>query len=150
MTDKLSAKQVARHLDRRQTRRKLLLWAALAGAIALAITYLTCGRGWGLGGTGTGTGDGDGDGRARGLVATSDADPGRCAIFIAAEGITVDGMQMTRDGAVAACKRTAGADVIVAGDTRRGDWDDLKQALDAAGIEVFKREPTGAASDAGP
>lgn len=142
----LSAREVAKHLDRRRTRRKVLLWLLLLAAIALAVTYLTCGRGWGLGGTGTGTGDGS----AKGLVADpGDAGPRRCTIFVAAEGIQVDGAARTRDEAVAACKGTAGADVVVAGDARRGDWDDLKAALDAAGVTIYKREPSAAPADAG-
>jgi hypothetical protein len=38
---------------------------------------------------------------------------------------------------------------VVAGDARRGDWDDLKAALDAAKIDIFKKEPSGAPLDAG-
>jgi hypothetical protein len=144
MTD-ISPKQVAKHLDRRQMRRKVLLWGALAGAIALAIVYLTCGKGWGIGGSGLGNDSGSG----KALMESQDAGPRRCAIFVASEGITVDGAKMTRDEAVAACKQTTGADVVVAGDARRGDWDDLKVALDAAKIEIFKKEPSAAPLDAG-
>ena len=138
-----TAKAIAKQLDRRQMRRKLILYAALIGAIIFAIVYLRYGKGWGLGG-----GEGDGPGSGKGLLATVDAGPKRCAIFIASEGITVDGVKMTRDDAITACKVTTGADVIVAGDTRRGDWDDLKAALDAAKIEVFKRESQGAGAPA--
>jgi len=145
--DAPTARAVAKALDRRQMRRKLFLFAALTGAIIFAVVYLRCGKGWGLG---DGKGEGDGPGSGKGLLSTADAGPKRCAIFIASEGITVDGVKMTRDEAVTACKVTTGADVIVAGDTRRGDWDDLKTALDAAKIEIFKREPgAGAAVDAG-
>ena len=140
MTDKLNPKQVAKYLDRRQQRRKVVLWLALLGAIALAIVYGTCGAGWGLGGRGKG--DGDGSGKA--LISGDDAGPRRCAIFVAKEGITVDGVKMSRKEAVAACKQTAGADVVVSGDARRGDWTDLKAALDAAKIPVFKKEPSQA------
>jgi hypothetical protein len=148
-----SARAVAKHLDRRQLRRKVILYGLLIGTIIFAVLYLRCGLGWGLGGSGKGDGDGDGSGSARALVSsTGDAGPKRCAIFIAPEGITVDGVKMTRDEAVAACKATTGADVIVAGDTRRGDWNDLKAALEAANIEIFKREPSGtpAAGSAAP
>jgi hypothetical protein len=117
-------------------RRKVFLWFALLGAIVLAIIYGTCGAGWGLGGGGKGNGDGDGS--VKGVVTE---DGRRCSIFLAKEGITVDGKKMTRDEAVAACKPHKAADVIVAGDARRGDWNDLKAALDAAKIEIFKREP---------
>jgi hypothetical protein len=136
-----SAKDIARHLDRRRTRRKVVLWLLLIAAVIAAVAFLTCGRGWGLGGSGKG--DGAGSGSGKGFAALPvDAPPRRCAIFVAAEGITVDGKKVTRDEAVAACRLAgAGADVVVAGDTRRGDWDALKAALDAAHIEVFKREP---------
>ena len=145
MTD-LNPKQVAKYLDRRQQRRKWLLWGGLAAAIALAISFLTCGKGWGIGGKG----DGDGPGSGKSLAGDlTDAGPRRCSIFVASEGITVDGVKATRDEAVATCKQTTGADVVVAGDARRGDWDDLKAALDAAKIEVFKKEPAGAPLDAG-
>ena len=42
------ARDVASELARRARRRKILMLVALAGAIALAIVYGTCGHGWGL------------------------------------------------------------------------------------------------------
>ncbi|HEU0030575.1 MAG TPA: hypothetical protein VFQ53_08080 [Kofleriaceae bacterium] len=134
-------------MARLQRRRKLLLLLLLAAAILLAVTYGTCGRGWGIG-TGKGNGDGDGSATSKGLVDAVDAAPKRCQILVASEGIIVDGVKQTRDGAVAACKPALAADVVVAGDARQGDWDDLKAALDAANIEIFKREPRGTGSDA--
>jgi len=130
-----TAKDVAREMERRQRRRKIVMLIALAAAIAAAIVYGTCGRGWGLG-TGTGTGQGEG------TKTPADAAPRRCAIQVAAEGITVDGTKLTRADAVAACKQAgAGADVIVTGDAREGDWLELKAALEAAKIELFVRAP---------
>lgn len=130
----VTARQVAKHLDRRQVRRKIIVWFVALAAIVVAIMYGTCGGGWGFG-----KGSGDGDGKREAVTKPPD-EPRRCAIFVAKEGITVDGTPATRDQVVATCKRANGADVIVAGDARRGDWDDLKAALDAARIEVFKRE----------
>ncbi|MEJ7597877.1 MAG: hypothetical protein WKG01_08220 [Kofleriaceae bacterium] len=140
-----SAKQVAKELDRRRTRRKIGLVILLIGAIILAIVYGTCGGGWGFGkgkGDGAGSGPGSGPGSGQGLVAEPiDAGPRRCSVFIASEGITVEGRQMTRDEAVSTCKTAgAGADVIVAGDVVQKDWDELRDALSIAGVEVFTRE----------
>ncbi len=130
-----TAKDVAKELEHRQRRRKILLLGGLAAAIAAALVYGTCGRGWGLG-TGTGTGQGEG------TRTPADAAPRRCAIQVAAEGITVDGAKLSPTDAVAACKRAgAGADVIVTGDAREGDWLELKLALEAAKIELFVRAP---------
>jgi hypothetical protein len=137
-----SAKAVAKHLDRRQLRRKVILWGALIATIILAVVYLRCGRGWGLGGGGAGKGDGDGDGSNKGLI----SGPKRCAIVVSADGITADGVRVSRNAAVEACKGTTGADVIVTGDARQGDWDDLKGALEAAKIEI-KRDARGGPID---
>jgi len=125
------AKAVAKQLDRRQRRRRLLVVAVAITAIVLAVLYLRCGRGWGLGGKGAGSGTAPG---------TADASPHRCAIRVAAHGLTVDGVAASRDEVVAACKATTGADVVVTGEARQGDWDDLRAALEAAHVAVFLRE----------
>lgn len=137
MTNERFAKDVAKQLDRRRMRRKLTLWAAFAALIALAVTYVTCGQGFGLGGKGKGKGDGAGSGSARAMV---DAGPTRCAIRVAAAGITVDGKPATREAAVTACKAASGADVVVTGDARQGDWDALKTALETAGVTVYMKQ----------
>jgi len=138
MTDQDFAKDVAKQLDRRRMRRKLALWAAFVALIALAVSYVTCGQGFGLGGKGKGAGKGEGPGSGSALV--TDAGPTRCSLRIAAAGITVDGKAATRDAAVTACKATAGADVIVTGDARQGDWDELKAALEAAGVTIYLKQ----------
>ena len=127
-----TAKEVAKALDRRQRRRKLVVFLAVAAVIAAVILYGTCGGGFGLG---KGTGEGDGSGSAQAVI---DAAPGRCKLVVAADGITVDGVKTTRDAAIGACK--AGAEVIVTGDAREGDWKQLEAALTAAKIEVFVRK----------
>jgi hypothetical protein len=135
MTDKQLARDIASELLRRQRRRKLFFVAALAAAVICAVLYGTCGHGWGLGkGGGAGTGL-----HPVAAPAGPDAGPRRCTIRIAASGITVDGKPMTRDQAVAACKVTTGADAIVTGDARQGDWDELRAALGAAGVQVNTR-----------
>jgi hypothetical protein len=138
-TDKKFASEVAKQLDRRHTRRKILVLGALAGAIVFAVTHLTCGKGFGIGGKGKGDGEGKGPGSGS-IVATVDAPPARCAVRVHAKGITVDGKEVTREQAVAACKATPGADVVVTGDARQGDWDALKTALEQAGVTIYTRE----------
>lgn len=132
------ARDVASELDRRRRRRRLLfllLWAVL---IAAAILYLRCGQGFGLGGKGAGSGEGSGPGTATSGSAVN-AGPKRCIVRVSSEGIIVDGKKLARDEAVAACKQTEGALITVTGDARQGDWDELRTALEAAGVQIFKR-----------
>ena len=128
---------VAKELDRRQRRRKLLLLALIVGAIIAAISYLTCGQGFGLGGHGKGSGSGAGSGPDSAVAV--DAGPRRCAVRVDAAGASVDGASATTEQIVAACKTTVGADVVVTGDARQGDWDALRAALEAAAIPIDKR-----------
>jgi hypothetical protein len=139
--DRHLARDVAKHLDRRRTGRKLLLWTILLGGIVLAALYLTCGRGWGLGGKGKGAGSGAGPAAVQTLVSPVDAGPRRCQIRIAASGITADGKPATVDEAVAACKGATAAEVLVTGGARRGDWEDVEAAFDRAGIQILSVEP---------
>ncbi|MDX2090518.1 MAG: hypothetical protein SFX73_21850 [Kofleriaceae bacterium] len=140
-TDKKLASEVAKQLDRRHMRRKILVLGALTGAIVFAVTHLTCGKGFGIGGKGKGDGDGKGKGPGSGTIAvTVDAAPARCAVRVHAKGITVDGKDATRDQAVTACKAAPGADVVITGDARQGDWEALKTALEQAGVTIYSRE----------
>ena len=127
------AKDVAKQLDRRQRRRRLVVLGIAITAIVLAVLYLRCGRGWGLG---SGSGNGNGSGSA---APSADAGPVRCSIRVTATGITVDGKPATRTEAVAVCKATTGADVIVTGDAREGDWTELRTALEAAHVEIYAK-----------
>ena len=136
MTD-INHKRLAKELDRRRMRRRMLTLVTLLGGAILAALYLRCGRGWGTGGKGPGEG-----GTTTTMTTPSDAS-GRCSIRLTAAGITVDGKSMTRDEAIAACKTKTGADVLVTGDSRQGDWDELRGSLEAAGIPFFAREPRG-------
>ena len=144
-SDDRFARDVAKQLDRRRMRRKLGWWTTVLALLVVAATYLRFGSGFGLGlgGPGKGNGSAGGPGSAHTLVA-----PRRCAIRVTARGITVDGKPMLRDDAVDACKATAGADVVVTGDARHGDWAALHDALDAAGVPTFLRDhpPAGSAS----
>lgn len=149
LPNKQLAKNVARELERRQRRRKLLLLLLLAGAIWLAVTYGTCGRGWGIGGgKGKGEGSGPGPGSVQGVLATVDGGPVRCALRLTAAGITVDGKSMTREEAITACKATQGADIVVTGDARTGDWEDLQKALIEAKVQWTELKAGGGAGSA--
>ncbi len=142
--DRQFARDVAREIDRRRMRRRVTLWTALLAVIAVALMYLRFGDGLGIGGGRPGLGGGD-DGSAR---ARSLAEPARCVIRIAASGLTVDGRAMSRDDAVAACKTAPGVDVRVAGDVREGDWQALRAALRAAGIQnLTVIDPSGKSPD---
>jgi len=142
--DKQFTRDVAKQLDRRRMRRRMTVWSALLGLIVAAAAYLRCGSGFGLG-TGTGNGN-DGNGAVRPV-----AGPRRCAVRVTPSGITVDGKPMPRDEAVEVCKAAAGVDVVVTGDAREGDWQELRKAFVAAGIQDIRvREPVpGGGSAAG-
>ena len=136
-------RRLARELDRRRARRRLVTFIVLLGAAIAALLYLRCGKGWGTGGKGEGDG-------VKGIAALPDAGPTRCALRLTGAGLTLGGKPTTREAAIAACKRTTGADVLISGDARQGDWDQLRGALEAASIEFFTREPRGIAPpDAG-
>jgi hypothetical protein len=142
MTD-VDHKRLAKELDRRRARKKLTIYSALLAAAVAALMYLRCGSGWGTGGKGAGEG-----GSAISVAPPSDG-AARCSLRLAADGLTVDGKAATRDEAIAACKGKTGADVLITGDARQGDWDELRDALEAAKIPFFTREPRGTApSDA--
>jgi hypothetical protein len=140
--DRQLARDVARQIDRRRTRRRLTLWTALLALVIAAAGYLRLGGGLGALGLG---GDAGGSGEDRRAL----AGPERCAVRVSAAGITVGGKPMARDAAVAACKDAPGADVVVTGDAREGDWQDLQAALQAAGVKdiaVHQPPPAGSAS----
>jgi hypothetical protein len=125
MTD-LDHKRLAKELDRRRMRRRLLALTTLLAAAIAAAMYLRCGSGFGTGGKGPG------EGGTTKTVTTSDAAV-RCQLRLTATGITVDGKAATREEAIAACKSKTGADVLITGDSRQGDWDELRGALDRNG-----------------
>jgi len=133
----------AKQRERRRVPR-LLVWGAIAAAIALAILYATCGHGFGLGGGGsTGVARGSGSGVAPAPVMDHaiaiDATPPRCQLRVDARGISLDGALTTEDAAIAACKTAGAADVLVTGDAVVGTWDHLHAALDAASVATFVR-----------
>jgi len=128
--DRRLAKDVAKHLDRRRMRRKVLVWMLLVAALVIAALYLRWGGGWGLFGKGKGDGKGEGPGSVQTLVSPADAGPRRCQVRVAAEGITADGKQVT-------------VEVFVTGGAREGDREDLEAAFDRAGIQYLRVRPKG-------
>ena len=106
---------------------KYILAVVVVAAVAFAIYFLSC------------SGKGEPGISASSSSATGSSAPKRCDVRVAATGITVDGKPATRAEAVTLCKNRPGADVVVTGDARQGDWDDLRAAFDASGIAVYVR-----------
>lgn len=124
-----SAKAIARELDRRHRRRRLVVLGGFLALAVLAFLYARCGSGWGLGGGGGG-GTGAGSASARAALP-------RCAVRVTPKGLERDHKASTREAIVHDCPQ--GVDVVVTGNARQGDWDELRRALDAAHIPVFTR-----------
>ena len=121
---KVISDAVERALRRRQ-RRKVLFGATLVAILVVAFFLIRCGGGFGVGGKGgggAGLGLGSGVQRATGPAPAPAIDAGvRCQVRVDADG------------------DAAGADVVVTGDARQGLWDELRSALEAAGVEAFVR-----------
>jgi len=142
--DRQFARDVAREIDRRRVRRQLTLWAVLLALASAAALFLRCGGGFGLLGIG-GAGPGEG-GAPHALI-----EPQRCAVHVAASGMTVDGRAMSRDEAVVACKAAPGVDVFPTGDARHGDVEALRAAIEAAGArDIVVHPPPRASRPPGP
>jgi hypothetical protein len=123
--DRQFARDVAKQLDRRRTRRRLTRWSALLALVIAAAAYLRLGGGLGALGLGGGAGDGDEERR-------SPAGPQRCTIQLSASDVTVNGRAMSRDAAITTCKAAPGTDIFPTGDVRHGDLEELEAALKAA------------------
>lgn len=133
--DRRFARDVAKQLDRRRLRRRLLLWTALLAVLIYAVLHLRFGVGFGLGG-------GEGTGGDEEVAPRPVAGPLRCAIRLTSSGIAIGGKPRSLPDAVAACKRLGGADVLVTGDARHGDRDELIKALREAGVtDIVTHEP---------
>lgn len=152
--------EASQRLRRRGRLGRIFFWAFAIGAIAAVFLIAKCGGGFGFGkgglglgggsgvrlgqGKGSGHGSGPGSGPSAGSDTGSAAAPARCMVRVDATGITVAGKPATVSEVVAACKTaTAGADVIVAGDARQATWEELRGALDAAGIASLVRGAGG-------
>lgn len=128
----------------------------IVALIALAVIYLRCG------GAGLGFGGGGGGSAPVGLLkeppppttpasskdgeepaASQDAGLLRCQLRLDSGGLWLLGAtgqsQTDVASAVSSCKESGGADVVITGDARQGAWDELRAALDAAGVPSFVR-----------
>ncbi|MBK7536690.1 MAG: hypothetical protein IPI49_15250 [Myxococcales bacterium] len=125
----------------RSRRTKWAVRGALASLVALALAYLRCGSGLGLGGGG-GQQD-QGQEPAPVAAPPPEAAALRCQLRLDSGGLwmlsTTGQEQLTVGAAVTACKATGGADVVITGDARQGGWDELRAALQAAGVPSFVR-----------
>lgn len=65
----------------------------------------------------------------------------RCVLRVSDKGLYVDGTPRARDEAVALCKRTAGATVILEDGAPLGTWRELREALQAVGVTIYLRGP---------
>ncbi len=80
-----------------------------------------------------------------GSVAADDERPGDsagdepCELRLAREGLELGGERVEREEAVAACERAGEAALSVTGDARYGEYERVKEALEAAGIDVTLR-----------
>jgi hypothetical protein len=131
---------------KRRFRPVLMLF--LLGVVAFIMYYMQCGSGFGLG-PGDGTGDGARERVDRGEQEQepSDVRPAlgegarRCRLRLDRSGLTLDGQTTTVTKAVSACKKAGGAELTPTGDAVYGQLQEVRQALDRAGVEVFERSP---------
>lgn len=125
---------------------KLRNGALAGGVIAAALIYLECDGTLGVVGNGTGprgsdsaedTGDAPSD-RAASADASAEA-AARCQLRLDRAGLTMSGEPVAVDGAVDACERAGAADFVVTGDARYGTFENIRDALEDAGVEVYLR-----------
>jgi hypothetical protein len=133
---------MSRRRQQRGAGGRLLIWAFVLGLLVAGLMYLRCGEGLGFG---PGGGD-DGDhGRAdqKEEVRPAVGEPvRRCQLRVDAKGVTLDGKPSEVDGAVKACKEAGGgAELVITGDAVYGTQEELKTALDKAGVPVLVRDP---------
>jgi len=130
----VTPKQVAKELEKRARRRKVI-WLGVWGAlIVLAVLYLRCGQGWGTGGAGEGEG---GSSATTSTSTNKNSEHKRCQVRIDATGLKVDGKGANRDTVVEACRLAGGAELFITGDARHGDVLALQAALSAAKIDTL-------------
>jgi hypothetical protein len=65
----------------------------------------------------------------------------RCTLRVSTKGILVDGDRKSRAEAVATCKRTAGAIVIIDDNAPADEWKALQTALGREGVPLLMRGP---------
>lgn len=140
---------------RRRFRPVLMLF--LLAVVAAIMYQMRCGDGFGLGpGGGSGAGDSESEGtrdRSSDRVDRGDSPdvrpalgeggaPRRCRLRLDATGLRLNDEPSSVEKAVEACKRAGGAELTPTGDAVYGDLQQIREALDRAGVEVFVREPS--------
>jgi hypothetical protein len=135
-----------------KTPKRSTRWAVrglLAGLLALALGYLRCSGELGLGGGGSVS---KGKEPVTSPPAPREDGQLRCQLRLDGAGLWLLGptgqLQTEVAAAVASCKVSAGADVVITGEARQGAWDELRAELAAAGVAVFVRGGTGAGGTA--
>jgi len=133
---------MSRRRQQRGSGGRLLIWAFVLGLLVAALMYLRCGEGLGFG---PGGGDDDDNGRAekKQEMRPAVSEPvRRCQLRVDAKGVTLDGKLSEIDAAVAACKDSGGgAELTATGAAKYGTVEELKAALDEAGVPVLVRDP---------
>ncbi len=136
----MSRGEASQRLRRRGRIGRLLFWAFAIAAIVAVILLAKCGGGFGLGKGGAGLGSGRALKTETGSGTGTGTGSARCMVRVDGTGITMDGKVAAVSEVVTACKAAAaGADVIVAGDARQATWEELRAALDAAGVASLVR-----------
>ena len=102
--------------------------ALIAGGGALAWLLLH-GRGFGLGGGGS---------------EASETPPpaGPCHLRLDSRALTLDGREVASDDAIASCRASGRAELLITGDAIAGVADQLVAALKRAGVAVAIKNPT--------
>ena len=114
---------------------RVIVFLLIAALIAVLVYLRSCGPD-----AGTGEGTLVAPAPDAAIAVVIDAGPLRCAVRVTSEGLVLDGAPADREAVIERCKATTGADVIVTGDARQGDWDALREALGAAGVEIYTRQ----------
>lgn len=138
---------MSRRRQQRSTGGRLFIWAFVLGILVAALLYVRCGEGLGFGPGGGAGGDDDHD-QAKQETTGGEVRPAvgepvrRCQLRVDATGVALDGKPAEIDAAVAACKQAGGgAELIITGDAVYGTQEELKAALDRAGVPVLVRDP---------
>lgn len=113
-------------------KRKLPLFLVLILGILGFLLWLISG---GLLGSDFGLGLGSGDDTAE-----ESADAGPCKLRLDKAGLTLDGEAVPIEAAVAECKKSGEALLVVTGDANYGELERTRAALEAAGVSVMSKE----------
>ena len=136
---------MSRRRQQRSTGGRLVIWVFVLGLLVAALMYFRCGEGFGFGPGGGEDGDDESEKGDKKQDELSPAVGGeaasRCQLRLDAKGVTLDGKSVEVDAAVAACKKAGGAELVTTGDAVYGTQEELKAALDRAGVPVLVRDP---------